>query len=187
MYALGVGGGGPQRRSLEQLSRLIASYPPYLQRRNVWGCTNLMDASYNNHIEIANFLIELGADVNMQSERFCQTNKQKNWGYTALMCASYNNHIEIAKLLINAGAKLDIRNNKGETALDFAKQQNHKEMIQILQTEEIMRSLEREKPIVIALLAERKKDFIDFIYLSLILLILTLAGIGFITVLSRLF
>jgi ankyrin repeat protein len=143
MYVLGVGGGGPPRRSLEQLSRLIASYPQYLQERNVWGCTNLMDASYNNHIEMA-------------------------------------------ELLLKAGAKLDIRNNKGETALDFAKQQNHKEMIQILQTKEIMRSLEREKPIVIALLAERKKDFIDFIYLSLILLILALAGIGFITVLSRL-
>ena len=143
MYVLGVGGGGPPRRSLEQLSRLIASYPSYLQERNVWGCTNLMDASYNNHIEMA-------------------------------------------ELLLKAGAKLDIRNNKGETALDFAKQQNHKEMIQILQTKEIMRSLEREKPIVIALLAERKKDFIDFIYLSLILLILALAGIGFITVLSRL-
>ena len=53
-------------------------------------------------------------------------------GVTALMFAVEYNHLDIVRALIEAGANLDLKNNKGETALDIAIKEDNKEIIDIL-------------------------------------------------------
>ncbi len=67
-------------------------------------------------------LIELGTDVN-----------QKSNGMTPLMYAARYNKVDIIKLLVKKGAKIKARNDKGYTALKFAKLSNAKEAIAILE------------------------------------------------------
>lgn len=77
--------------------------------------TALMVACANGHIQIANILIENGADVNISD----------NTGETALMVASANDNLETIKLLIQHGADVNTKDIDGETALMVASQNGH--------------------------------------------------------------
>lgn len=70
------------------------------------GNTTLMLSVLNT--EVAKFLIDRGAKINIQSR----------YGQTALMNSVPN--IEITKLLIEKGAKIDLQNKAGQTALILA-------------------------------------------------------------------
>ncbi|MCX2475538.1 ankyrin repeat domain-containing protein [Pedobacter sp. MC2016-05] len=48
------------------------------------------------------------------------------------MYAAKYGQLEAAKFLINAGAKMDLKNNEGKTALDYAHKYNKKELIDFL-------------------------------------------------------
>ena len=51
-------------------------------------------------------------------------NHPTNKGSTPLMVASYNGHPEVVRVLLAAGADKDLRNKKGQTALDYAIRKN---------------------------------------------------------------
>ena len=72
-------------------------------------------------IEVTKLLIEAGAKVNI---------KDKKLGMTPLMYASKIGNENIVKILLKSGANLSQTNNKGETALDLAKE--NKNIIKIL-------------------------------------------------------
>ena len=55
--------------------------------------------------------------------------KDKFEGETALHLASRNEHLEVVKLLIERGADINIKNNEGETPLDFAKKRPKRELV----------------------------------------------------------
>jgi len=57
---------------------------------------------------------------------------KNNEGQTALMLAAQHGSINVAKELIAAGADLNARDNKGNTALDYALQSGNFEMIELL-------------------------------------------------------
>ena len=73
-----------------------------------FGVTALSWAALLDNVEIANFLIEKGADVNAKSRD----------GSTPLHSAAFLGHTEIAELLIQKGANVDPRNYRDETPLD---------------------------------------------------------------------
>jgi ankyrin repeat protein len=73
-------------------------------------------ATYNNIEGVKKFIAD-GGDVNFQNK----------WGDTALIYAIYKSNFEIAVLLIDAGADKDLKNHKGEVALDYAKKENYTE------------------------------------------------------------
>lgn len=81
--------------------------------KNNAGDTALSIASTENNAEVVNALLEAGADINSQNEN----------GSTALMSALYNSSdVEnIIKLLIAHKPDLTLRNAKGQTALNIAK------------------------------------------------------------------
>ena len=63
-----------------------------------------------------NRLIQAGGDVNEQTE----------YGSTTLHAASENGHVEVITALLAAGADKTIKNNKGKTPHDLAKNQDCK-------------------------------------------------------------
>jgi ankyrin repeat protein len=72
---------------------------------------------------ILDFLISKGIDINAQD----------NYGNTALMYAAMGTNTSKIQSLLNAGAKWDIKNKEGQSALNLAITEKHKEIIKVLE------------------------------------------------------
>ena len=86
------------------------------------GSTALGHAAKHGHNEIAELLIENGADVSAKSLK----------GLTPLHYAAANGHKEIAGLLIEKGADVKAKDEGGKTPLDVAIQFKELEIINLL-------------------------------------------------------
>ncbi len=76
----------------------------------------LSDAAAES-IRMVQLLIELGADVDVQS----------TGGYTPLMVAAGRGKTDIVKELLEAGANVNIKSKNGETALGIARKKGYSE------------------------------------------------------------
>jgi ankyrin repeat protein len=95
---------------LEAVRRMQAADPEIIHRRDSRGFPPLTMASYSDQLEIVQFLIAQGADVNARDAA----------GNTALMGAVFKGHAEQVRLLLEAGTDVDAVNSQGGTALSFA-------------------------------------------------------------------
>ena len=78
--------------------------------------------SYIGDLEMAELLIDSGADVNAIDNA------------TALMEASSNGHLEVVKYLIGKGADINAKDNYGKTALIYASINGHLEVAEFLKS-----------------------------------------------------
>jgi len=85
-----------------------------------------MAITYDN-IEMVNYLIDKGIDVN-------KTYRRSN--FTALMAAACYGRVEIAKILLENGANKECVDSKGFSAIDFARKMNKKSILDILNYDE---------------------------------------------------
>ncbi len=81
-----------------------------INSRDEEDCTLLQKAVAGGHIEVTQFLLDLGADVNLQD----------NDGCTALTHSVYYIKSDLVRILVSKGAQLAIRDNQGSTALHHA-------------------------------------------------------------------
>lgn len=90
-------------------------------------------ASKGSHIAVVDMLIQAQSDVNAQDIG----------GDTVLHDAVTSHNLDIVKLLIRNGARIDIKNSKGQTVLDFAREyQEHfdiEDIVEFLELEEKLR------------------------------------------------
>jgi ankyrin repeat protein len=86
--------------------------------------TALHAAAYAGNTDAAHLLIEYHIDIDKQGPYN---------GYTALHDAIWQNNIETARTLIEAGANINIKSNRGETPLEFAKSRNHRELVALIE------------------------------------------------------
>lgn len=77
---------------------------------SVRGHTPLMFAVHENHIDAVNYLLDQGADVNVQQES----------GYTALHIAAATGYFNALRCLIKHGADVNARNGNNHTPLMLA-------------------------------------------------------------------
>ncbi|HVG33041.1 MAG TPA: ankyrin repeat domain-containing protein [Pyrinomonadaceae bacterium] len=84
--------------------------------------TALIFAASYSKPEVLRALIDAGAKINAKNKE----------GETALMKAAEAGSVENVKLLIYAGANTNARNNDGETALDLARNNEHAEVVELL-------------------------------------------------------
>lgn len=91
--------------------------------KSKYGDTALTASTYFCHPNVSEFLIDHGADVNVQ-----------NYGYgsTPLMLATECNDIAIAKKIISKGADINAKNKKGQTALTTASIKGNTEIAKAL-------------------------------------------------------
>jgi len=90
---------------IEHKSNINVQYPDPLGGTFEKGYTPLMYASWDNNIDAVKFLLNNGADVNIQADN-------KN---TALFLALLWKHIDIAKLLSNSNIDISAKNDNGQT------------------------------------------------------------------------
>jgi ankyrin repeat protein len=72
---------------------------------------------------ITKYLIENGADVNIRGSE----------NNSALCIAALNHRTENAKMLLEAGADTTLKNDEGKTAFDIAKEEDAKEIVELLE------------------------------------------------------
>jgi ankyrin repeat protein len=88
--------------------------------------TRLMRSSAIGDLDEVNRLLERGADPNLQSSEH---------RVTALMFASYFGHAEVVKALIARGARVDLKDNGGAGAIDWAAVGGHDAIVQLVADE----------------------------------------------------
>ncbi|MET4575546.1 ankyrin repeat domain-containing protein [Ottowia thiooxydans] len=141
-----------QEGSLKVARLLIDSSRLKPETRNPTDESPLMMASFKGYLELAQRLIQKGADVNKPGWtplHYAATNGQLKLmellleehafidaespnGTTPLMMAASYGAPEAVKLLIQAGADLRMRNQQGLTALDFAQKAERPDAVELL-------------------------------------------------------
>jgi ankyrin repeat protein len=91
---------------------------------NFYGWPPLTYASFNGHVDIADYLLKRGAELNAKTEN----------GSTALFVAARNGHIEVIKLLLKNKADPTIANESGDTAVDAALKGGNTEIVDLLRS-----------------------------------------------------
>ena len=76
--------------------------------------TPLMWASRLGHLDVVKYLVEEGADIDAAFSG-------DNLGQSSLHIASHNGRIDVVKHLVANGARLDLKDPRGQTALDAAR------------------------------------------------------------------
>jgi ankyrin repeat protein len=93
------------------------------RRRFSDGCTALYSASAKGHIGIVRCLLEAGADFKLTC---AETD------VSPLMIAAYHSRLEVVQELLEVGADPNIGSTDGATAIFYAAQKGHLEVIRIL-------------------------------------------------------
>lgn len=88
------------------------------------GCSGLMLAAREGHLDVVQYLIQRGADLNIAHNKT---------GQTALLFAIAMNRMDVLRALLDAGADLECATKKDrETALLYASRTSPLEMIELL-------------------------------------------------------
>ena len=87
---------------------------------------DLLKAAEDGNTEVVKTLITKGADVNAKLIE----GEMKGW--TALMAAAGKGHTDTVRALLGAGADLNAKDKESKTALTYAKENDHNEIVQLL-------------------------------------------------------
>ncbi|CAB3386943.1 Hypothetical predicted protein [Cloeon dipterum] len=79
----------------------------------------------------------------LRSESAPNINCVDNQGNTCLHCAAYRGHKEVAVLLLQNGIDTKIKNNRGQTALDLAKDEQMNQVLSVQPVRRLLRSAAR--------------------------------------------
>ena len=96
--------------------------------------TPLLCACFDGRLAAAEYLLEQGCDPNP----ICED------GYNCLHWAALQCQPDVAQLLFRWGADLDVRTGRGELAVDLAKRERHREIVQAIRAEKVRRGGDAE-------------------------------------------
>ncbi|HUV29656.1 MAG TPA: ankyrin repeat domain-containing protein [Acidobacteriota bacterium] len=111
-----------EQGDFEVVKKLVQENPQLVTATDDQGYSPLHKAAYNNHLNVVEYLISQGADVNSASGS----------GSTPLHGAAYYGHPEIVRVLLDGGAECDVVNAGGYTPLLSAAAGNHGEIVRLL-------------------------------------------------------
>ncbi|XP_065826122.1 transient receptor potential cation channel subfamily A member 1-like isoform X2 [Oscarella lobularis] len=141
---------------IETVRRIVASYPDAVYSTDVHGATALHHAASESALDVMDYLIQKGADLNDQDEQ----------GETPLHWAITFEKPEAMELLLNRGAATDVKTTTWETALHTAVRMQSSHMVTILASHEAVdvnvRGEHERTPLHMASLGE-DTDIIDIL------------------------
>jgi ankyrin repeat protein len=103
--------------------KVIQSHGADVNAPGRWGQTPLLFASEQGNLEVLQWLLEHGTDVNVKDE-------ESNW--TSLHLAAHYGHLEIAQTLLKHNSYTEARNNLGCTRLHEASTYGHVDIVWLL-------------------------------------------------------
>ena len=95
-----------------------------------WGWTPLHWAVYYRSLPVTNFLLENGADPNLATTKDYSSMKS---GCTPLIITGYYGLANFAETLLKHGAKADLADSSGIKAIDYAKQYQFTDVVELLE------------------------------------------------------
>lgn len=104
-----------------QMRDAITVYPNKINIKNKDGYTPLIVACYSNNLDVSNYLMNNGGDINANSKMG-----------TALIAAVFKGNIEIVKSLLKAKADVNLTDSNGMTALIYATINKNHEIVSLL-------------------------------------------------------
>lgn len=107
-----------------KIVELLLKHDAEIDWQDESGMTPLIAAVQNGYLDVVEYLVEHKANVNKQ---------ESIHGKTAIMFAAYNGYMDIVKYLLENGANVNIKSNSGTTASDFASENKHQDIANILQ------------------------------------------------------
>lgn len=107
---------------LEMIKFLVAKGAD-IQAKNYLNWNALMQACVEGHYSVAEFLVEKGSELNLIDEEK---------GVTPLMLAAWKCSEQIVRLLLKHGADKDIKDKKGESAVEYAMNRGCKYIAEII-------------------------------------------------------
>lgn len=145
---------------LENVQEELAAKTSLLNQAAPDGFSPLCLASYFGQFEVAQWLVEQGADVNQAAAnpskvapihaavaanhpglvdlliaKGADVNLRQTQGVTPLQSAAHRGNLEIVKSLVEAGAEIEAAMDSGETALDYAKKDGHQAVVDYLHSQ----------------------------------------------------
>ena len=122
--------------------------------------TALESASWGGHINIIEYLVENGADVNFVSG----SDMENEYGKTALISAVDNGQVEIVKYLLDNGAEINGTGNENYTAITVAKSL---EMVMVLvDSGADVNSINMNKPVLISAVENEQIAIVEYLLAS---------------------
>ncbi|RCH54100.1 hypothetical protein DJ568_14560 [Mucilaginibacter hurinus] len=143
---------------LDVLTQLLSRHPEAVDYHAEDGFTPLGLAAYFGQYEIARYLVEKGADINLPSnngfnvfplhsaaagnftdiavlliENGAQVNIKQQAGVTPLHSAAQNGNVDLLILLLEHGAEVDIRMEGGKLPADLAREKGYADIAEILE------------------------------------------------------
>lgn len=101
----------------------------YLKFWNLYSFLN--EASSKGYIEAVKLLLQYGADINFIAH-IRTPNDRKSYDGSSLILAVSSGHNDIVEILLKKGADKNLKNSKGKTALDIAKENGNDDLINLL-------------------------------------------------------
>jgi ankyrin repeat protein len=108
-----------------------SNYAVFITMRDNYGMTALIHASAHGGVEAKKVLLSKSAQRLDKVHYAAFVNAYDNHGMTALMRAAFFGHAEVVRTLLNAGSDVDLKDNEGNTAFDWARKKEHREVIQV--------------------------------------------------------
>eukprot|EP00042_Codosiga_hollandica_P050074 m.591230 g.591230 ORF g.591230 m.591230 type:complete len:422 (+) comp58013_c0_seq45:89-1354(+) len=147
-----------QRRKLADCQQLVLKAgKDIIVADNGAGEIALQCAAAYDHHEIVDYFLRQHIDCNTLNK----------FGHTALMKATLNGSITSASLLLKAGAHVDIADQHGKTALIYARERGHKDLLALL--EAYRPKTQPTKPVALAMpqLPQRQMPDLDSVLAQL--------------------
>jgi ankyrin repeat protein len=114
--------------------RLLVRHGADVNKPNHFGISPFISACKRGNVELIEYFLAAGAEVNASYVN--EANPNLPGRLTPLMAAAEYGHRHIIELLVRRGALASARDSKDQTAVDYAMNNDHREAVALLSTQD---------------------------------------------------